>query len=578
MSDDHHPIIVGGHFFTDHGIKTLKKTKGAKLTKEFLAERSPSSMMARAANKALEEVGIANAGKQVTTIATVQLTLALIPIPFATKDGETVIVESCENQPQAVASKISGATNASKFVESMSGGNSPAMLVNAMSERLSKGEIKGLVVIAGSESLASFAAAREAGVPPPWGEGVEAPKATSVSEKIGADMLGASDVEMVNGLREPRQMYPLMEQAWRVSRENTSVSEHLEFMGRFMSKKFNAVASGENKGVSWFPSPKTPSELITESPSNRWIGFPYPKNLNSVMNVDQGAAIVMTTKGEARRLGVPTSKWVEVLGCGDAYEPHYFVSERRRLDTSVGMGEAIRVALEQAKLSSRQIDMFDLYSCFPIAVENSAAALGLDLETETRPLTVTGGLPYFGGAGNAYVLFAFAAMHAKLRSKPGLIGLVNGNGWFMSKHAATVLRSFDPSSTKTAAASRWERESPKATQARLDARYGPTKCQVATKPSGVGVIRTLTVDHSRRLIAYAIGDMLTGDDQGKRFVARLDPKSGVDPETLVERDAIGARVKVATDAEGKSSFSLLPGEVLLPTGVKRGAKSAKSKL
>ena len=65
-------------------------------------------------------------------------------------------------------------------------------------------------------------------------------------------------------------------------------------------------------------------------------------------------------------------------------------------------GLALRTALERAEMSAADIDLFDFYSCFPIAVSNAIAGLGVD-PADPRGLTLTGGLPYFGGPGNSYL-------------------------------------------------------------------------------------------------------------------------------------------------------------------------------
>jgi acetyl-CoA C-acetyltransferase len=86
----------------------------------------------------------------------------------------------------------------------------------------------------------------------------------------------------------------------------------------------------------------------------------------------------------------------------------------------------------------------DLYSCFPSAVEVAADALGLPIDDPDRPLTVTGGLTFAGGPGNNYVTHALATMLARLRSDPGANGLVTGNGYYLTKHAMTVLGTSAP--------------------------------------------------------------------------------------------------------------------------------------
>ena len=64
------------------------------------------------------------------------------------------------------------------------------------------------------------------------------------------------------------------------------------------------------------------------------------------------------------------------------------------------------------------VDAFDFYSCFPVAVEVACDMLGLD-ESDPRGFTVTGGLPYAGGPGNAYTIHSLAAMVERLRRGPG---------------------------------------------------------------------------------------------------------------------------------------------------------------
>ena len=64
-------------------------------------------------------------------------------------------------------------------------------------------------------------------------------------------------------------------------------------------------------------------------------------------------------------------------------------------------------------------------------------ALGIDGD-DPRGLTLTGGLPYFGGPGNSYSLHAIAETVAEMRDKPGQFGLVGANGGSMSKYSVGV--------------------------------------------------------------------------------------------------------------------------------------------
>ena len=80
---------------------------------------------------------------------------------------------------------------------------------------------------------------------------------------------------------------------------------------------------------------------------------------------------------------------------------------------------------------------FDLYSCFPFPVFVICEALGIDGD-DPRGLTLTGGLPYFGGPGNSYSLHAIAETVAEMRDKPGQFGFVGANGGVMSKYSVGI--------------------------------------------------------------------------------------------------------------------------------------------
>ena len=62
---------------------------------------------------------------------------------------------------------------------------------------------------------------------------------------------------------------------------------------------------------------------------------------------------------------------------------------------------------------------------------------------DARGLTVTGGLPYFGGPGNNYSLHAIATMVERLRERGGT-GLVSAMGWYATKHAVGIYGAAPP--------------------------------------------------------------------------------------------------------------------------------------
>jgi acetyl-CoA C-acetyltransferase len=139
-------------------------------------------------------------------------------------------------------------------------------------------------------------------------------------------------------------------------------------------------------------------------------------------------------------------------------------------------------------------------------VELACAELGI-AEDGPRGLTITGGLPYFGGPGNNYVMHSIVTMMEKLRAQPGAYGLCTGNGWYVTKHSAGIY------STKPVQG-RWQREDPKSYQRDLDAMPHP---EFIEQPSGRGTVETYTVVTDRK--GKRFGIVIGRDAQNRRFLA-----------------------------------------------------------
>ena len=234
------------------------------------------------------------------------------------------------------------------------------------------------------------------------------------------------------------------------------------------------------------------------------VGYPYPKLMNANNNVDQAAAILMCSVDAARRLGVPTDRWVFLRGAAEASDTQY-LSLRHDLADSPAIRLAGAAALAGSGIGIDDIAHIDLYSCFPSAVQVSAAALGVDLD---RPLTVTGGLTFAGGPWNDYVSHAVATMVGVLRDDPGTIGLCSANGGLLTKHAIGIYSSQPP-----ATAVRVE-----SVQAAVDA--GPTR-HAAPDYAGRATVETYTVMHDRdgrpeRAFAFCLLD------DGRRTLGTTD--------------------------------------------------------
>src|SRR3984893_17733086 len=183
------------------------------------------------------------------------------------------------------------------------------------------------------------------------------------------------------------------------------------------------------------PVERSVEQLITVTERNRMISEAYPRLMVARDQVNQGAAALLMSVEAARKLGVPEENWVYLHGRADLEERSLL--ERPDLGHAPSAVMAVREALAVGGIGINDIATFDLYSCFPVPVFNICAGMGI-APGDPRGLTLTGGLPFFGGAGNNYSMHGVAETIAKTRSAPGQFGLVGANGGIMSKYSVGV--------------------------------------------------------------------------------------------------------------------------------------------
>ncbi|MEM6556355.1 MAG: acetyl-CoA acetyltransferase, partial [Pseudomonadota bacterium] len=226
-------------------------------------------------------------------------------------------------------------------------------------------------------------------------------------------------------------------------------------------------------------------------------------------------------------------KRVYLHGAGEAAEPAF--TERPGFTESWAMDVAINRALDQASKRQEDMQVFDLYSCFPCAVYSSTAVLGIDPYNESRPLTVTGGLPFSGGPGNNYSMHAIAAMAERLRAQPGDFGLVLANGGWLSKEAVGI----------------WSTEKPDTfTPVEPMAKRGNDILVAIEETPDMGVLESFTVSHGRN--GPDLGIILARTEDGKRFIAHAKPDAMA---RLLEEDSpVGLPIEAET-VDGRNLFS-----------------------
>ncbi|NJN50807.1 MAG: hypothetical protein HC809_02500 [Gammaproteobacteria bacterium] len=333
-----------------------------------------------------------------------------------------------QNPARVVADAI-GTPNAETVLTPF-GGNFVQSTVNQSALDIQSGAHE-IIILTGAECGYSQAKARKFGIDLAW-----QPAPGTPDRLLGEDKNMRHEAEKQAGLGRPIQLYPMFENALRYAR-GESVTEHLQRVSQLWAR-FSEVAAANPHA--WIRQPVSAVDIRTPSADNRPVSFPYPKLMNSNNNVDQGAALILCSTDAARRLGVPEAKWVYPWAGTDAHD-HYFVSNRDNLHSSPGIRFAGRRCMELAGVTPEDLERVDIYSCFPVAVEVGAAELGF---SESRALTVTGGLTFAGGPLNNYVMHSITRMAELLREQPSERGLITANGGYLTKHAFGVYSATPP--------------------------------------------------------------------------------------------------------------------------------------
>ena len=339
------------------------------------------------------------------------------------------------NPARQVADRI-GAIGAETGLTSL-GGNYVQSMTNRSFLDIQSGKNE-IVIVTGGECGRTQGRARKAGIELDWNPLTREPGASPTTRDDGTapDMfLGSSKVtrheaETRRGIQFPIQFYPMFETALRYS-NGESVDGHLKRVSELWAG-FNRVAV-DNPNA-WIRKSLSAEEIRTPSPSNRPVSYPYTKLMNSNNSVDQGAALILTSVGKARELGIAEDRWVYPHAGTEAWD-HLYVSERENLHSSPAIRLTAAKLFDLTGFGVDDMDQVDLYSCFPAAVQVSANEIGL---THDRPLTVTGGLTFAGGPLNNYVMHSVARTVDLLRENPGSKGLVTANGGLLTKHALCI--------------------------------------------------------------------------------------------------------------------------------------------
>jgi acetyl-CoA C-acetyltransferase len=283
-----------------------------------------------------------------------------------------------------------------------------------------------VALIVGGEAARRAALARRAGITVVDTEQIDV---TPDDLQVSTDEI-ITRIEGEGGFASAMAPFAMIDSALRYA-EGRSIDEQRDEIASLWAG-FNTAAQSFPHAA--FPEPRDAAYLREPSETNRPFAFPYNKWHCAQMNVDQAAAIVVCSLEAARRLGVPEPRLVRPLV---ALESSFSlpVSQRRDLHRWPAMevlGAAAEAHLDRAIAN---LDVVELYSCFPAAVRVQQRALGLPIDGVP---TITGGESFAGGPWNNFVLQATAAMIGRLRTDPDATGLVSTVSGLVNKPGLAV--------------------------------------------------------------------------------------------------------------------------------------------
>ena len=492
------PILVGAGQYVERGASA----------------ESPSSLAARAAAAALADAGGNALAAAIDTIAVVRFFADSSPL-WACPFGRS------NNPPQSIARAI-GATPRQRIYTEV-GGNQPQSRLIEFARDIARGA-RDVVLFAGAEAIRNQRQAERQGTTLDWNEEFHEPLD---DRGFGADLFTAQEIH--NGLVMPVLFYALIEQA-RAHAAGRSTTEQRSRIAALLAS-FSAVAAANP--YAQFPGAQSAAEILAAAPMTHL----YTKRMVAQDGVNQAAALLLTSVAKARELGIARERWVFLHGMAEGTE--WNLSERPDPGEAPVAGAVLARAFALAGRSVADIGPIDIYSCFACAVSAIATHLGLP-DDGSRALTLTGGLPYFGGPGNNYSMHAIAEMVWRLRREPEAFGLVTANGGMLSKHAAGIY-SCRPSAVD------WTRaQTAVATEAFARRRIA------MTPDSGRIVSWTVNWAGSDPVQAVVIGETAAGE----RFVACTAAGDATTVHAMLERDYTGHGVRVRTASGQTLHFSL----------------------
>lgn len=329
------------------------------------------------------------------------------------------------------------------------------------------------------------------------------------------------EAEAAVGLQMPVGLYALAESARRASSGRT-IHEHREHLAQLYAR-FSHIAS-QNPDA-WNQEVKTANEILEAGKHNPMQAFPYTRSHCSTWNVDQAAALLLCSEEKADELGIAEAQ--RIYPVASAESSHMVpLSARADFSQCVGAQLAAEALYSATGIRPEQIDLVELYSCFPVAVECFAEAARIPAD---RELTITGGMAFAGGPYNNYFFQATVKAAQLLRARAGRNALLSCVSGIMTKQAFAL----------------WSADKPEGPFSRLDVTdevaAQTEQIEVETGFAGEGTVAGCTVIYSRRDDPYAV--LLVDTNDGKRALVTSGDPAVI--QSIENEEWVGRQVKAA---------------------------------
>lgn len=451
------------------------------------------TLMAQAVEIALADCGTGDWSAAVDT-------MAVVGGLWRYRDPAALVAAECGISP-------------SRTVHSTFGGQMPIHLLGVLSDRIRAGELDVAVMTCGENNL-SRRAQRKLGIE----VARRTETGTSDVESFGPPLDMGDAAAIDRGAERPRNSYAVFDSALRHRRGETL--DEARSRAASLWAGYAAVAVGNPHAAD--RNGMTAAQIREASDNNRFVAWPYTKAMCANNNVDHSGAIVIASTEAADRLGASIDQRVYPQQCVISRDTASLIG---RYEVSTAPGLAAAGATLRTMIGDlNEIEHLDLYSCFPSMVALTTEVLGISTD---RALTVTGGLAFAGAPLNFAAGESVIGMVRRLRAEPGSVGLVQGNGGHMSKHALATYSTTPPQEPH---------------QTEIVEHDAPTRQAAHPDTSGLATLDGVTVEYDHSGPVRAVG-LVRFSDGTRTWATSTDPSV---MRTCTEVECIGHQTEVTS--------------------------------